>query len=237
MKTKPRIVLNAPVVIGFAALMFLATFLGILTGGRSTNLFFQTYRSSLASPLTYVRLFTHVLGHSGWSHFMGNAAYILLLGPMLEEKYGSSALVKVILITALVTGLVNNIFFSSVGLCGASGVVFAFIILTSFTGFKTGEIPLTFILVAETTLSLSGDLLYGIALYDGDEAVSKREERTMIDWNRDGKIDGWDHGFTAFLIDEANGKTASGCCGITVAMFLIGIILPVVLAVVFMAHA
>jgi GlpG protein len=148
MKTKPRIVLNAPVVIGFAALMFLATFLGILTGGGSTNLFFQTYRSSLASPLTYVRLFTHVLGHSGWSHFMSNAAYILLLGPMLEEKYGSSALVKVILITALVTGLVNNIFFSSVGLCGASGVVFAFIILTSFTGFKTGEIPLTFILVA-----------------------------------------------------------------------------------------
>ena len=71
----------------------------------------------------------------------------------------------------------------------------------------------------------------------GDEAVSKREERTMIDWNRDGKIDGWDHGFTAFLIDEANGKTASGCCGTTVAMFLIGIILPVVLAVVFMAHA
>ena len=135
MKTKPRIVLNAPVVIGFAALMFLATFLGILTGGGSTNLFFQTYRSSLASPLTYVRLFTHVLGHSGWSHFMSNAAYILLLGPMLEEKYGSSALVKVILITALVTGLVNNIFFPSVALCGASGVVFAFIILTSFTGY------------------------------------------------------------------------------------------------------
>jgi GlpG protein len=78
---------------------------------------------------------------------MSNAAYILLLGPMLEEKYGSSALVKVILITALVTGLVNNFFFPSVALCGASGVVFAFIILTSFTGFKMGEIPLTFILV------------------------------------------------------------------------------------------
>ncbi len=31
---------------------------------------------------------------------------------------------------------------------GASGVVFAFILLTSFTSFKNGEIPLTFILVA-----------------------------------------------------------------------------------------
>ena len=148
MKTRPKIVINAPVVIGFTAMMFAATLLGILTGGRSTRLLFQTYHSSLASPLTYVRLFTHVLGHSGWSHFMGNATYILLLGPMMEEKYGSSSLVKVILITAFVTGVVNYIFFPSVALCGASGVVFAFIILTSFTGFKMGEIPLTFILIA-----------------------------------------------------------------------------------------
>ena len=44
--------------------------------------------------------------------------------------------------------MVNYIFFWNVGLCGASGVVFAFIILASFTGFKEGEIPLTFILVA-----------------------------------------------------------------------------------------
>ena len=79
---------------------------------------------------------------------MGNATYILLLGPMLEEKYGSSALVKVILITAVVTALVSYIFFPSVALCGASGVVFAFILLTSFTGFRAGEIPLTFLLIA-----------------------------------------------------------------------------------------
>ena len=33
-------------------------------------------------------------------------------------------------------------------LLGASGVAFAFILLTSFTEFKEGEIPMTFILVA-----------------------------------------------------------------------------------------
>ena len=33
-------------------------------------------------------------------------------------------------------------------LLGASSVVFAMILLTSFTGFREGEIPLTFILVA-----------------------------------------------------------------------------------------
>ena len=135
-------------VIGFVALCFAATLAGILTRGYSSRLLFQTYHSSLALPLTYVRFFTHVLGHSGWSHFMGNASYILLLGPMLEEKYGSAVLVKVIVITAVITALVNYIFFPGIALLGASGVVFAFIILTSFTGFRSGEIPLTFLLIA-----------------------------------------------------------------------------------------
>ena len=148
MKHKLKIVVNAPVVISFVLLMFIATLSGILTNGSSTNMLFSTYRSSLLSPMTYIRFFTHVLGHTGWSHFLGNATYILLLGPMLEEKYGSTALVKAIVITALVTGVVNYILFPNVALCGASGVVFAFIVLTSFTGFGSGEIPLTFILIA-----------------------------------------------------------------------------------------
>ncbi len=74
--------------------------------------------------------------------------YILLIGPMLEEKYGSRAMIEVILLTALVTGLANWILFPGVVLCGASSVVFAFILLTSFTSFRSGEIPLTVILVA-----------------------------------------------------------------------------------------
>ena len=119
-----------------------------LTAGLSNKLLFMTYHSSLASPLTYVRMFTHVLGHAGWSHYIGNMMYLLLLGPMLEEKYGSRTTIEVILITGLVTGLVTWFLFPNIALCGASGVVFAFIMMTSFTSFKEGEIPLTVILVA-----------------------------------------------------------------------------------------
>jgi GlpG protein len=147
-KKKLKISYNAPVVLTFVLICLVVLVIDGLTMGKSTNLLFMTYHSSLANPLTYIRFFTHVLGHSGWSHFINNAAYLLLLGPMLEEKHGSQTLLEIIAITALVTGLVNYIFFPSVGLCGASGVVFAFIILASFTGFKDGEIPLTFILVA-----------------------------------------------------------------------------------------
>ena len=145
---KFKITFNSPVVLGFIFISLAVLALGIATLGKSNELLFMTYHSSLANPLTYVRFFTHVLGHSGWAHYIGNASYILLLGPMLEEKYGSGRILQIILITAAVTGIVNYILFWDVALCGASGVVFAFILLTSFTSFKNGEIPLTFILVA-----------------------------------------------------------------------------------------
>ena len=145
---KRRITFNSPVVLSFVLMSLGVMVLNYLTAGVSNRLLFMTYHSSLASPLTYVRFFTHVLGHSGWSHYIGNMMYLLLLGPMLEEKYGSRAIIEVILITGLVTGLVTWLIFPNIALCGASGVVFAFIMMTSFTSFKEGEIPVTVILVA-----------------------------------------------------------------------------------------
>lgn len=124
----------------------------------------MTYHSSLLNPLTYIRFITHVFGHAGWEHFIGNATYLLLLGPVLEEKYKSRTLIEIIIITALVTGIINYIFFPNIALCGASGIVFAFIILASFTGFKDGEIPLTFILVA--TIYIGQQIYDGITVND-----------------------------------------------------------------------
>ncbi len=164
MKKKYKISLNAPVVLVFVFVCCVATLLGTITGGYTTQLLFMTYHSSLASPMTYLRFFTHVFGHSGWGHLLSNASYLLLLGPMLEEKYGHKVIIEVIVVTAIITGLVNYIFFWKVALCGASGVVFAFILLASFTGFNEGEIPLTFILVA---LIFIGQQVYeGITVHD-----------------------------------------------------------------------
>ena len=148
MKKKLKITFNSPVVLTLVFAALVVTLLGEVTNGKITETLFMTYHSSLKNPMTYLRFFTHVLGHSGMSHFIGNAAYLLLLGPMLEEKYGSRTLVEIVCLTALVTGLANYILFVNVALCGASGIVFAFILLASFTGFRDGELPLTFILVA-----------------------------------------------------------------------------------------
>ena len=54
--------------------------------------------------------------------------------------------------------------FPDAALCGASGVVFAFILLSSFTSFKEGEVPLTFILVA--LLFVGQEIVQGLMVVD-----------------------------------------------------------------------
>ncbi|MDE5556441.1 MAG: rhomboid family intramembrane serine protease [Ruminococcus sp.] len=147
-KSSLRISFNSPVILGFTMICLVSLLLNVLTHGASNNLVFSVYRSSMVNPMTYIRFFGHIFGHASWEHFMGNITYILLLGPLLEEKYGKADMVMIIAVTALVTGLINFIFFPNIQLLGASGVVFAFILLSSITGFQNGKIPLTFILVA-----------------------------------------------------------------------------------------
>ena len=149
-KKKPgfRITLNSPAVLAFAFVCVVAQVLNIVTRGGANAYVFSVYRWRLSDPLTYVRCVCHVFGHADWGHLLNNMMYLLILGPMLEEKYGSKNLIWVMLITALVTGVIFMIFFPRTALLGASGIVFAFILLSSITQAREHEIPLTFILVA-----------------------------------------------------------------------------------------
>lgn len=164
MKRKVKLSFNSPVVLWFSVISLAALIIGAITQGASTRLLFSVYRSSLENPLTYVRFIGHVFGHANWSHFIGNIMLLLVVGPMLEEKYGSSNILFVILATALVTGIVNFIFFPHVQLLGASGVVFAFILLSSFTSIREGTIPITFILVA--LIYIGGEIYDGVFVKD-----------------------------------------------------------------------
>lgn len=148
MATKRRVTFNSPVILGFVFLCVAERLISMATGGASTRLLFMTYHSSLLDPLTYVRFITHAIGHGSWNHLVSNMTYVLLLGPLLEEKYGSQTLLEIMVLTALACGIANYLLFWDQALCGASGICFAFILLSSVTGFTEGEIPLTFILVA-----------------------------------------------------------------------------------------
>jgi len=138
---------NAPVTLTFALISAAVLALDMPLGGFLTRTFFTVYPDfHITNPLSWLRLVTHVIGHANWSHLIGNFSFILLIGPILEEKYGSGPLFLMMLVTALVTGILNTLFIRA-GLLGASGIVFMMILLSSFTNIRSGEIPITFILV------------------------------------------------------------------------------------------
>ena len=162
MKIKlPKFQYNSPVILTMTLISAVALLLNWITHGWSNAMLFTVYRTKLTDPLLYLRLFTHALGHANYSHFIGNYMLILLVGPMMEEKYGSKLMLKMALITALVTGLIQIIFFPLDHLCGASGIVFMLILLSSFANYKKGSIPITLILVA--IIFLSGEIIDAIA--------------------------------------------------------------------------
>lgn len=141
-----RIRYNSPVILTFTLVSFGILFINSIHGTFIRNFFVAYPQMNFSNPLTYLRIFSHALGHQDWNHLIGNFAFILLIGPILEEKYGSKRILTMMIISAGVTGILNSLLFNT-GLMGASGIVFMFIILGSFTNFKSGDIPLTFILI------------------------------------------------------------------------------------------
>jgi membrane associated rhomboid family serine protease len=144
-----KIKYNAPTVLTFTFISAAVLFLNqTILRGLTQAWFMVPSRGGFyfGSFRNWVTLFTHVIGHADINYFLSNFAFILLIGPILEEIYGSRVLLLMIAVTALVTGSLNVLFFPS-SLLGASGVVFMMILLASFTNFNKGEIPLTFILV------------------------------------------------------------------------------------------
>lgn len=139
---------NAPFTLSFSLACALVLMLNLVSQGVLNQAFFSAVPDmSWTNPLTYLRLFGHVLGHAHGQHLVTNMTIILLTGPMLEEKYGTLTVLFLAAVTAFLTGLITTLFLTT-GLLGASGVAFSFIVFSSFARAQTGSIPLTFVLVA-----------------------------------------------------------------------------------------
>jgi membrane associated rhomboid family serine protease len=137
---------NSPVVLTFAFVSAIILVINAVSAGSVTPFVSIGQPFSFANPLDWLRLFTHVLGHGSVAHLAGNLMLLLLLGPILEEKYGSGRLLTMMALTAAITGLLQVSLFDS-SLLGASGIVFMLILLASITNAREGHIPLTMLLV------------------------------------------------------------------------------------------
>jgi membrane associated rhomboid family serine protease len=146
---KLKIKYNAPVTLTFAFISVLVLFIDPVFDRKLTLTWFSVPgwgAMDFSSPFQYIRLLTHAAGHANWNHLVSNFTFILLLGPILEEKYRRFPFFLMLIVTASVTGIIN-IMLSPLPLLGASGIVFMMIILISITNIREGEIPLTFILI------------------------------------------------------------------------------------------
>ena len=161
--------MNAPVILGMTFLSLSILIVDSILKG-ALNRILGMYYTSWTDPLMYLRFFTHVLTHADLTHFTGNFMLILVVGPLVEDKYGSGNLMKMICITALTTGLVDIIFFRNTMFLGASGIVFMLILLASFTDLKDGKLPITVLLVA--ILYIGNEIISGILLHDNVSQLS-----------------------------------------------------------------
>lgn len=150
-----RIRYNAPVTLTFTFFCLAILLTDLFAHTRFTQNIFSIPgmgNFDFSNPFHYIRLFTHSMGHISFTHFIGNFSIILLLGPILEEKYTSLSLLFMMAITAVVTGLLNVLLFPT-GLLGSSGIAFMMILLVSFTNIGHGDVPLTFLMVLVIYLS------------------------------------------------------------------------------------
>ena len=150
-----KIKYNSPVILTYAIISLCV--LVFFNHALSITYFSSPARVSFSNPYFYLRSISYIAGHGSWTHLIGNLMIILLVGPLLEEKYGSEKILEMILMTAISTAWLNAFLFSN-SLMGGSGIAFMLILLSSFSNISAKEIPLTFIIIA--------------VLFTGSEVVS-----------------------------------------------------------------
>ena len=101
-----RIKYNAPTVLTFAFLSAIVLILSQTVMRSLTEQWFLVPGKqgfSASNIRGWITIFTHIFGHANWSHLISNFSFILLIGPILEETYGSFSLFIMICITGAAT--------------------------------------------------------------------------------------------------------------------------------------
>ncbi|MCR4822509.1 MAG: rhomboid family intramembrane serine protease [Treponema sp.] len=216
MKKKLKVTYNAPVTLTFAIICVFILLIDNYLLGKSLIPVVFTVPGRIGSEggfdyrnvFNYFRLFLHVFGHSDWNHLLGNFSFILLLGPLMEERYGSKMVLLMVTVTAFVTGVINICLIPH-PLLGASGIVFMLIILASITTLDKNVIPLSFIFVVaiylgrelinapkaeniSTVAHIAGGLcgsMFGFLVAPKAKRAAKKEEKKLSQKSQSSKND------------------------------------------------
>lgn len=145
---------DAPITLTF---VFLSIFLCILNSvafkGNLDNYFLASPTSAggtmpfdLKNFASYVKLIFYFLGAAGWTSLFANLLFVLLLGPQIEEYYGSVIIGIMMIVSSLFSGVLNACF-CKMPLQGPLSVVFMLIFLNAFISFSKKKVPFSFFAV------------------------------------------------------------------------------------------
>ena len=140
-----KISFNAPFTLTFTILATLIYFL-FIEHNIFSDIFILQGRVKIDDWHWYAGTLFYTLGHADFNHLVGNFMFILLLGPIVENHYGTRKLILMVIITAILTSVIHVLFWDH-NIIGASGIVFMLIILSALIPSRGKEIPLTFVLI------------------------------------------------------------------------------------------
>lgn len=131
----------APLTFTFAIASFLALVANALTRGQLHSLF-SAYFTAFSDPLMYARLLSKAFMHANFIHYLRNFSAILILGPIVERRFGSLRLLLMMAATSFITGIVHVSFTRDAMLMGASSITYMLIILACFVNVRERRVPI-----------------------------------------------------------------------------------------------
>lgn len=161
-KSKISILYDAPVTVTFALIVIFVFLVdGAIFKGELSSKYLLAPTAvngenpfSFKAPLSYVQMLFHVVASVEQTTLLSNVIIILLLGPFLEEKYGSVIIGLMMVLSALLSGVLNASFCLA-GTSGADSIVFMFVLLNSYLSVSKKKIPLSAVIVL--ILFISGE--------------------------------------------------------------------------------
>ncbi len=140
-----RITIKAPLTIIFSIITVVFYFT-LQSSGPLPRVFVLHGDLQFENPLWYFSLMGYTMGHVSINHLVGNISLFLLLGHIIEKRYGSKRMFYMLTFTGVITALIHILLFDH-KLIGASGLVFMMIVLSSLIDIREKEISVSFILI------------------------------------------------------------------------------------------
>ncbi len=142
-----KLIYDSPVAVSFVLLSLLLYVLDSFALKGKLGAFFSVPSPfNFSKPIMYFSLVFHVFANDTWQHFFVDSLMIMILGSVLEERYGSSFLGVMIFISCLVSGVLS-VCAHAHGIQGASEVVFTLIILSAMSLLLKKQLSCTWILI------------------------------------------------------------------------------------------